>query len=106
MKLRLGLINRVSVCSSLHVLNHAVLYGSFNKQSQTGLGITSIYFEMFMNNMWNIAEHMTVPYPMMYLTEDWNSGIHFDSFNRLKISSRISFLAQAFELLSVDRLQG
>ena len=29
-----------------------------------------------------------------------------DSFIRLKISSRICFLAQAFELLSVDRLQG
>ena len=32
--------------------------------------------------------------------------IYYDSFNRLKISSRICFLAQAFELLSVDRLQG
>ena len=40
------------------------------------------------------------------LTEDWNSGIHYDSFYRLKICSRISFLSQAFELLSVDRLQG
>ena len=35
-----------------------------------------------------------------------HTDTHMYSFNRLKISSRISFLAQAFELLSVDRLQG
>ena len=40
------------------------------------------------------------------LTEDGNSGINYASFIRLNISSRISFLAQVFELLSVDRLQG
>ena len=50
--------------------------------------------------------YIYIIYIILCLTEDWNSGIHYDSFNRLKISYRISFLAQAFELLSVDRLLG
>ena len=46
-------------------------------------------------------------YVYMYicLNEYWNySGIHYASFIRLKISSRISFLAQAFELLILEEI--